>query len=38
MLERDLAQMCGVETRRLNDQVKYNEKRFLADFMFQLTV
>ena len=29
--------MYGVETRRLNEQVKRYEKRFLADFMFQLT-
>ena len=37
MLDRDLAEMYGVETRRLNEQVKRNEKRFPADFMFQLT-
>ena len=34
---RDLAEMYGVETRRLNEQVKRNEKRFPIDFMFQLT-
>lgn len=37
MLDRDLAEMYGVETRRLNEQVKRNEKRFPADFMFRLT-
>jgi len=37
ILDRDLAEMYGVETRRLNEQVKRNEKRFPSDFMFQLT-
>ena len=37
MIDRDLAEMYGVETRRLNEQVKRNEKRFPDDFMFQLT-
>ncbi|MEX0810985.1 MAG: ORF6N domain-containing protein [Chitinophagales bacterium] len=37
MLDRDLAEMYGVETRRLNEQVKRNNKRFPEDFMFQLT-
>jgi hypothetical protein len=37
MLDRDLAEMYGVETRRLNEQVKRNEKRFPVDFMFKLT-
>ena len=37
MVDRDLAEMYGVETRRLNEQVKRNEKRFPDDFMFQLT-
>ena len=37
MLDRDLAEMYGVETRRLNEQVKRNLKRFPEDFMFQLT-
>ncbi len=37
MLDRDLAEMYGVETRRLNEQVKRNEKRFPLDFMLQLT-
>lgn len=37
MLDRDLAEMYGVETRRLNEQIKRNEKRFPGDFMFQLS-
>ena len=37
MLDRDLAEMYGVETRRLNEQVKRNIDRFPSDFMFQLT-
>lgn len=37
MLDRDLAEMYSVETKRLNEQVKRNEKRFPIDFMFQLT-
>ncbi len=37
MMDRDLAEMYGVETRRLNEQVKRNVKRFPEDFMFQLT-
>lgn len=37
MLDRDLAEQYGVETRRLNEQVKRNIERFPEDFMFQLT-
>jgi len=37
MLDEDLAEMYGVETRRLNEQVKRNIKRFPKDFMFVLT-
>lgn len=37
MLDRDLAEMYGVETKRLNEQVKRNIERFPEDFMFQLT-
>jgi|JI10StandDraft_1071094.scaffolds.fasta_scaffold54735_5 hypothetical protein len=37
MMDRDLAEMYGVETRRLNEQVKRNAKRFPNDFMFQMT-
>jgi hypothetical protein len=37
MLDEDLADLYGVETRVLVQQVKRNLKRFPADFMFQLT-
>ena len=37
MLDEDLAEIYGVETRRLNEQVKRNKERFPEDFMFQLT-
>jgi hypothetical protein len=37
MLDEDLAKLYGVETKRLNEQVKRNLSRFPADFMFQLT-
>ena len=36
MLDQDLAEPDGVETRRLNEQVKRNLGRFPDDFMFQL--
>ena len=37
MLDRDLAEMYGVETKMFNRQVKRNIERFPEDFMFQLT-
>ena len=37
ILDRDLARLYGVETRRLNEQVRRNMERFPEDFMFQLT-
>ena len=37
MLDKDLAEMYGVETFRLNEAVKRNLSRFPEDFMFQLT-
>ena len=37
MLDRDLARLYGVETFRLNEQVKRNIERFPEDFMFKLT-
>jgi hypothetical protein len=37
MLDSDLAELYGVTTKRLNEQVKRNRERFPADFMFQLT-
>ena len=36
MLDRDLARLYGVETKRLNEAVKRNIERFPEDFMFQL--
>jgi hypothetical protein len=36
MLDRDLAELYGVSTSRLNEQVKRNRSRFREDFMFQL--
>ena len=36
LLDEDLAVLYGVETRRLNEQVRRNAERFPADFMFQL--
>ncbi len=36
MLDRDLAVLYGVTTKRLNEQVKRNSERFPSDFMFQL--
>ncbi len=37
MIDEDLAELYGVPTKRLNEQVKRNSRRFPADFMFQLT-
>lgn len=37
MIDSDLARLYGVETRRLNEQVKRNIERFPDDFMIQLT-
>jgi hypothetical protein len=37
MLDIDLAEIYGVKTKRLNEQVKRNSGRFPTDFMFQLT-
>ena len=36
MMDADLAIIYGVTTKRLNEQVKRNLKRFPSDFMFQL--
>ena len=38
MLDVDLAELYGVQTKRLNEQVKRNRERFPADFLFQLTL
>lgn len=37
MIDKDLAKLYQVETRRLMEQVKRNIERFDSDFMFQLT-
>jgi len=37
MLDRDLAELYGVETKRLKEQVRRNIERFPEDFMFELT-
>ena len=38
MLDRDLAELYGVSTKRLNEQVRRNLARFPRDFMLQLTL
>jgi len=37
MVDADMAELYGVTTKRLNEQVKRNRARFPADFMFQLS-
>jgi ORF6N domain len=37
MIDVDLAALYGVETKRLNEQIKRNAARFPGDFLFQLT-
>lgn len=37
MLDRDLAELYGVETRRLKEQVRRNIGRFPSDFMFEMS-
>jgi hypothetical protein len=37
IIDADLADFYGVPTKRLNEQVKRNKRRFPEDFMFQLT-
>ncbi len=37
MIDSDLAELFGVPTKRLNEQVKRNSNRFPENFMFQLT-
>ena len=37
MIDADLADLYGVQTKRLNEQVRRNRERFPDDFMFQLT-
>lgn len=38
MIDSDMAELYGVSTKRLNEAVKRNLKRFPVDFMFQLTI
>lgn len=37
ILDADLAKLYGVTTKRLNEQVRRNRKRFPDDFMFQIS-
>jgi len=37
IIDSDLAELYGVETKRLNEQVKRNKDRFPEDFVFQIT-
>lgn len=37
MIDSDLAKLNGVETKRLNEQVRRNLDRFPGDFMFELS-
>jgi len=37
MLDRDLAELYGVETKRLKEQVRRNIERFPEDFMYELS-
>ena len=37
-MDRDLATLYGVETKRINEQVKRNIERFPEDFCIQLTL
>ncbi len=37
LIDADLAALYGVETRRLNEQVRRNKARFPEDFIFELT-
>ena len=37
ILDSDLAPLYGVETKRLNEQMKRNRERFPSDFAFQLS-
>jgi len=37
IVDADLAFLYGATTKRLNEQVKRNKRRFPADFVFQLT-
>ena len=38
IVDADLARLYGVQTKRLNEQVRRNQRRFPEDFMFSLTL
>ena len=38
MIDRDLAKLYGVSTKRLKETVRRNEERFPDDFMFEMTM
>jgi len=38
ILDSDLAELYGVEVKRLNQQVKRNSERFPSDFVFRATI
>ncbi len=38
MIDRDLAELYGVETKRLKEAVRRNISRFPSDFMFELNI
>lgn len=38
MLDRDLAELYGIETKRLKEAVRRNMERFPEDFMFEMSV
>uniref|UniRef100_UPI004048E749 ORF6N domain-containing protein n=1 Tax=Aliarcobacter sp. TaxID=2321116 RepID=UPI004048E749 len=37
MLDRDLAELYGAETKRINEAVRNNQDKFMEDFYFELT-
>ncbi len=37
MIDKDLAQLYGIETKRLKEAVRRNRKRFPKDFMFEMS-
>jgi len=37
MIDKDLAELYGIETKRLKEAVRRNRKRFPEDFMFEMT-
>ena len=37
MIDKDLAELYGIETKRLKEAVRHNRKRFPEDFMFEMS-